>query len=255
MDKGKNWNIVNSTLEDVVKLSKEILDSIDGKPVKFPIQQATFFDFAIRSHGCIEATNLLWKPFAQKTFYKFPIAIQLRVGVLDFLTFAYLFEFRKDQDKFSSEVDRLNQSFYSWVSKHIDDADLEAKSHADELLKEHFPRKYDLSGNKVKVKSQVVSDMAKEAAGGELGEYVPTAYNIYRLLSQYEHYSEVSRKFMLRPIEFDIEQFLVGLDCVLLLQYFCFQLLEIDEQLMGKYSALYHGYVRSYGDGRVIEIK
>jgi len=91
MNKNKEWQIVKVFLEDSIKLSKEALDSLDGKKADFPIQQAVFYDFAIRSHCCLEATYLLWKTFSDKVFLKLPLAIQLRVGVLDFIHLLILY--------------------------------------------------------------------------------------------------------------------------------------------------------------------
>ena len=141
------------------------------------------------------------------------------------------------------------------MSGHAENYTEEEKSRFEVFLKSHFPLKYDGEGNKVKVKSHIASQMVEDAKRGELGEYVNTSYNIYRLLSQYEHYSEVSRKFMLRPTEVDLEEFMVAIDCILLLQYFSFQLLGVDEVLFKRYEALYHNYVSSYGDGQIIETK
>lgn len=255
MDLQKNWRVGNVFLKEAFTLSGEILNSLENKKPQFPIQQSVFFDFAVRAHCCLTATHVLWLQFPEKTFFKFPIAIQLRVGVLDFITFLYLFEYRKNESEFQQEVDRLNQQFYSWMSGHAENYSDEVKPRFEAFLKDHFPLKYDEAGNKVKVKSHIASQMVEDAKDGELSEYVNTSYNIYRLLSQYEHYSEVSRKFMLRPADVDVEEFMVAIDCVLLLQYFSFQLLGVDAALFKRYEALYNNYVSNYGDGQIVETK
>jgi len=253
MDKDREWQIVNVFLKDAIKLSKETLDSMDSKKGTYPAQQLVFNDFAIRSHCCLEATLLLWTEFADKTFFKLPLAIQLRVGVLDFITFTYLYNFKDNVNDFNREYDRLNDTFYSWILNQAKNFGADGEQEFNKVIKTHFPDKDLLDNNGRKLKTPTVGAMKDISEKGMLGEYVSTAYNTYRLLSQYEHYSIVSRKFMERPVETDMEQSTVAIDCVLLLQYFCFQLLPVDPSLVTRYRTLYYNYLESYAGGRVIE--
>jgi len=116
----------------------------------------------------------------------------------------------------------VNQTFYSWILKQAENFGDEGKKKFDKIIKPHFPLKDATDASIKQLKTPTVATMKDISEKGILGEYVPTAYNSYRLLSQYEHYSIVSRKFMERSITLDIEQFTVAIDCVLLLQYFVF---------------------------------
>ncbi|MBL0310582.1 MAG: hypothetical protein IPP77_13180 [Bacteroidetes bacterium] len=131
----------------------------------------------------------------------------------------------------------------------------ESREEVDKFLKIHFPLKFEPAGGiKDKIKAPTILNMKEATESSDLGEYIPTAYNLYRMFSQYEHYSEVSRKFMVREVEHDLELFMVAIDCVFMLQYFSFQLLNIEREFITRYRNLHHHYLLSYGEGQVVKV-
>ncbi|MBL0310583.1 MAG: hypothetical protein IPP77_13185 [Bacteroidetes bacterium] len=59
MDVQKSWAIGNNFIKEAIKLSSEILDSLNKKIPEVPTQQLVFYDFAIRAHCCLKASRLL----------------------------------------------------------------------------------------------------------------------------------------------------------------------------------------------------
>lgn len=166
----------------------------------------------------IKAINILFDEFNRNVTFKFALAAQIRVGLLDSLTIGYLSLFLKDEQSFQTQLARLNRSvaleFSNEIEEHIKSGE-KSKPEIDQLWKELkliFPYNFTKSPNitiRKDIKDLKPSDMYLILKESERSWFTDV-YPLYQYYSKYTHFGGTSKTMMDFDPEYDFEKLVIS---------------------------------------------
>ncbi len=196
----------------------------------------------------IGAIDTLFDMFNKNRYYKFAVAIQMRVCILDSITIAYLRLFIDKQDplKFKEQVIRLNHPIARELLTEIKEMTENNSDHSIDLQSYYklamtnFPESFiegtPLTLNK-KIKDLKPKHMADALKGTELDWY-SGIYKTYQHFSKYEHYGTLTKKLLEFTSEYEFDKFVLSTFYIFHAAFMAVARMEIDQNKINKFKAL-----------------
>lgn len=242
MNKSKksiSTDIFIETLESYIENIKSSLFSFNKEnPKDYHVR--IFHNFLQRTYYGTRSILALFKEFEKDTNFKFPIGLQVRTCLLDFLTISYLIKFVGNEQSFRREIARLNcisvKRTYKEIKDDFEQEKLTQNEFEDEIitLHSHFQDNFSLkTGNQLptlntQIKPISPKAMADDILAGSLSQH-GLSYEIYQYYSKYEHYGTFTKAILDFPPEYEFDKLVLSFLFILRGTRLCYQVMNIDK--------------------------
>jgi len=206
--KNKSTEKLREQYAEFITLSKQILLDYNNQQ-NITYYNAVYENLFQRLYLGISAIDTLFDKFNQNVYFKHPIAIQMRVCILDSITIAYLSLFvdEGNEREFRNQITRLNQPVARELYNEVKDSNNEDDiKYAMSCFPDNFIQGQTIKINK-KIKDLKTADMTTFLREKPLEEF-NDIYKLYQHYSKYEHYSIVSKDILKFDTEYEFDSLL-----------------------------------------------
>jgi hypothetical protein len=204
---------LESIFQEFIGFAKSILEDFNNR-TDATFSKAIFHQLFQRMYISLKAIGVLLHEFKRNRYFKYSIAIQMRVCMLDSLTICYLFKYAHT-DQFRKKLARFNVQFIEELVLEIDNLKVEVheKIRNYKWIVDAYPDNLDMTDNRATPKENIrrigAKTMSKDVID-ELKDVAFCCFTLYSYYSKYEHYGLVSKNMLEHPDESDFDKMITA---------------------------------------------
>ena len=239
---------VNNFLKKYTESLLETIKTFDRKKIDFEFRRI-LYEFLKRSYINLSSLSIIWEKYLNNQHYKHTIGLCLRNALLDFLIYSYLITFLKYRNKdknspveddFINEFQKINYPSIRILNKDIEDKLKKKKISKSEMenkmkvIVDNFPDHFRESKTDKKFILNKIEQLDPKSIYLELQKtplkHLSSAYSLYQLYSQIEHYNSITDIIMEKDRLWDTRYIIESLIYISIGTALIYELMQIDNK-------------------------